>query len=240
MTKSEKIEIINDTLKKYFANPSNPREVPAKDLMPEFIKAGVFTADRKGGLPIRSLLRDLDSANMLPIIPYALADRKQVNVRWYFVATEIPPNNICSKAISRKQSSSCRADSDEYYVISLCNELLNSKASQQHKFDFLKGDSGVMLPVDAYYEKLNLVIEYYESQHTESVSLFNKKKTVSGVCRDEQRKIYDERRLTELPKHGIKVIVIDYSQFGTSKKIKRDHNKDIDIIKHILIENEIL
>lgn len=240
MTKAEKIEIINDTLKKYFANPSNPREVPAKDLMPEFIKAGVFTVDRKKGLPIRSLLRDLDRANMLSIIPYALADRKQVNINWYFINTEITRNDLNVNKNTNKKASCSRTESDEYYVISLCNEVLNAKASQQHKFDFLKGDSGVRLPVDAYYEELNLVIEYYESQHTETVRLFNKKTTVSGVCRDEQRKIYDERRLTELPKHGINVVVIDYSQFGTTKKIKRNHDKDIRIVKEILMANGIL
>lgn len=133
-----------------------------------------------------------------------------------------------------------RAVSDEYYVISLCNEVLNAKASQQHKFDFLKGDSGRRLPVDAYYEKLNLVIEYHESQHTESIGFFNKKSTISGVCRDEQRRIYDKRRMTELPKHGKNVVVIDYSLFGASKKIKRNHDKDILIVKQILTDNGIL
>lgn len=98
----------------------------------------------------------------------------------------------------------------------------------------------ISLPIDAYYEHLNLVIEYHERQHTESIKFFNKKTTVSGVSRDEQRRIYDERRMTVLPKHGINVIVIDYSRFGTSKKIKRDHDKDILIIKQILVENGIL
>lgn len=240
MTTSEKITKINTTLKRYFAVASNPRKVPAKDLMPEFIKAGVFSVDRKGGLPIRSLLRELDNSNMLSAIPYALADRKQVNVNWYFVHTEFAQKDIIIEKSKDITDSNSRAESDEYYVISLCNELLNAEASQQHRFDFLKGDSGRSLPVDAYYEHLNLVIEYHERQHTESVGFFNKKTTVSGVCRDEQRKIYDERRLTELPKHGIKVIVIDYSKFGITKKIKRDHDKDIQIVKQILIENGIV
>lgn len=239
MTQSEKIRIINNTLNRYFANTSNPRKVLAKDLMPEFIRAGVFTADRKGGLPIRSLLRDLDRLNMLSLIPYAFADRKQVNVNWYFICTEFVKDDVDIEKITIKKVPNSRAESDEYYVISLCNELLNAEASQQHRFGFLKGDSGVSLPVDAYYEHLNLVIEYHESQHTESIGFFNKKTTVSGVCRDEQRRIYDERRLTELPKHGIKVVVIDYSRFGTTKKIKRNHDKDIQIVKQILEENGI-
>lgn len=147
---------------------------------------------------------------------------------------------VNTEKVRNKKVSNSRAESDEYYVISLCNEVLNAEASQQHRFDFLKGDSGISLPVDAYYEHLNLVIEYHERQHTESIKFFNKKTTVSGVSRDEQRRIYDERRMTVLPKHGINVIVIDYSRFGTSKKIKRDHDKDILIIKQILVENGIL
>lgn len=240
MKQSERIRIINETLKRYFVNINNPRMVLAKDLMPEFIKAGVFPTDHRNGLPIRTLLRDLDKANMLSLIPYAFADRKQVNVNWYFIPTEFVKNDINKEKTTNRKKSKSRAESDEYYVISLCNEVLNAEASQQHLFDFLKGDSGRRLPVDAYYEHLNLVIEYHERQHTESINFFNKKTTISGVCRDKQRKIYDERRITELPKHGIKVIIIDYSRFGTSKKIKRNHDKDILIIKKILTENGIL
>ena len=44
-----------------------------------------------------------------------------------------------------------RQSSDEHYVIDLCDEVLGLKASRQHRFDFLKGDTGVRLPVDAYY-----------------------------------------------------------------------------------------
>lgn len=240
MTQLEKIRIINDTLKRYFANINSPRKVLAKDLMPEFIKAGAFTADHRNGLPIRNLLRVLDKANMLSAIPYALADRKETNRKWYFVGIEFDQKDAINENPIYKRGSNRRTESDEYYVVSLCNEVLKVEASQQHRFDFLKGDNGRKLPVDAYYKHLNLVIEYHERQHTESVSFFNKKTTVSGVCRDEQRRIYDERRMTELPKHGIKVIVIDYTQFGTSKKIKRNHNKDIQIVKQILVENGIL
>ena len=100
-----------------------------------------------------------------------------------------------TKAIVKKHSR--RESSDEHYIIDLCDDVLDAKASRQHKFDFLRGDPnrrdplGDKLPVDAYYESLNLVIEYYERQHTESVQHFNKKSTVSGVTRDEQRRIYD-------------------------------------------------
>ncbi len=76
-----------------------------------------------------------------------------------------------------------RKDSDEFYVIDLCDEVLGLKASRQHTFDFLRGDGtpGRRLLVDAYYPELNLVVEYRERQHSESVAFFDKKNAVSGV-----------------------------------------------------------
>lgn len=92
---------------------------------------------------------------------------------------------------------------DEVYVTDLCDEVLGMKSSRQHRFPFLLGDSGVALPVDAYYEKLGLVVEYCERQHTEAVAFFDRKQTVSGVSRGEQRRIYDERRKAILPQHNV-------------------------------------
>lgn len=152
-------------------------------------------------------------------------------------------NRVKQQEVSPVKSISAshkRKDSDEYYVISLCNEVLGETASQQHKFPFLLGDSGRPLPVDAYYEKLNLVIEYYECQHTEKVSFFDRKITVSGVTRGEQRKIYDERRKVELPENGIKLIIINYTDFGPTKKIKRDHLNDLNVVRKILKEHGII
>lgn len=133
-----------------------------------------------------------------------------------------------------KSTGGGRAGSDEYYVIGLCNEALGQVGEQQYKFPFLLGDTGRALPVDAYYQDLDLVIEYYERQHTEEVKFFNRRMTVSRVSRGEQRKIYDERRRTELPKHGIKLVVISYSDFGTTKKLKREHDRDLEVVKEIL------
>lgn len=124
-------------------------------------------------------------------------------------------------------------DRDETYVIDLCDEVLGMKSSRQHRFPFLLGDSGVPLPVDAYYEKLGLVVEYCEKQHTEAVKFFDRKQTVSGVSRGEQRRIYDERRKTILPQHNIKLVNINYSdfQYDSQKRIVRNHLKDIGIVR---------
>ena len=134
-----------------------------------------------------------------------------------------------------------RNNSDEDYVIGLCDEILGTSAFRQHRFPFLTGDSGRTLPVDAYYPSLNLVVEYYESQHTESGFFDHKDKlTVSGVDRGEQRRIYDERRRTVLPKHGIKLVIINYTDFGTRKKLLRNHDKDLEIVKSVLRLNRIV
>lgn len=92
-------------------------------------------------------------------------------------------------------------------------------------------DTGVKLPVDAYYKDLNLVVEYYEKQHTESVKIFNRM-TISGVSRDEQRRIYDERRKEVLPQHGINVVVISYSdfKFDSRMRIIRNEKEDLEIV----------
>lgn len=132
-----------------------------------------------------------------------------------------------------------RSRSDEHYVIDLCDEILGQTASRQHRFDFLRGDTGMTLPVDAYYLSRKLVIEYHESQHSESTPFFDKKQTASGVSRGEQRRIYDQRRQEVLPKHGIKVVVIPYTAFGTTKKIVRNPQSDKLVIMRILRENGI-
>ena len=120
---------------------------------------------------------------------------------------------------------------DEQYVIDLCDRVLKHKASRQYRFDFLCGDTGVKLPVDAYYKDLNLVVEYYEKQHTESVKIFNRM-TISGVSRDEQRRIYDERRKEVLPQHGINVVVISYSdfKFDSRMRIIGNEKEDLEIV----------
>lgn len=156
------------------------------------------------------------------------------------VTTAPTPLPVIPTVKAEKPASGGRATSDEYYVVGLCNEVLGLTAQQQYKFPFLLGDIGRALPVDAYYESLNLVVEYYEKQHTESVRFFDKKMTVSGVSRGEQRKIYDERRRTELPKHGIKLVVINYTDFGESKKLLRNHAHDIEVVRRLLKANKVI
>lgn len=147
-------------------------------------------------------------------------------------ALQEKPTSIIKQTTQKTKPTSVRSASDEGYVIDLCDEVLKLKALRQHRFDFLKGDSGTKLPVDAYYHSLNLVVEFKEKQHTEEVKFFDRRQTVSGVGRGEQRKLYDQRRREVLLKKGIKLIELDYSDFEhtSSKKLLRNKTMDLKVI----------
>jgi hypothetical protein len=110
---------------------------------------------------------------------------------------------------------------DENYIIDLCDLILKEQGFRQHRFDFLRGDSGRRLPVDAFYAEHNLVVEFHEKQHTEGVPFFDKRATVSGVSRGEQRRIYDQRRREVLPENGIKLISFSIQEFPYTRCKKR-------------------
>lgn len=131
--------------------------------------------------------------------------------------------------------------SDESYVIGLCDRAIGVRASRHHTFEFLRGDPGPHaqgrpLPVDAYYAELKLVVEYCERQHTEDVRFFNRRMTVSGVNRGEQRASYDQRRRDVLPQHGIRLIELHYTDFRhtSNKRLVRDRDADLQIIRRKL------
>ena len=135
-----------------------------------------------------------------------------------------------------QQSSDSRIDSDEGYVIDLCDAFLGQKAARQHCFDFLRGDEGSrgtsrMLPVDARYPQISLVIEYRERQHSEAVQFFDRKETVSGMSRGDQRRLYDQRRREVLPVHGINLVEFDFFDFshGSNRRLRREA-ADADIV----------
>jgi hypothetical protein len=170
-----------------------------------------------------------------------LIKSKQIKVIDESFASRI---TIKSKIVSTKNvkttTKTSNADKDENYVLDLCDKVLDSISSRQHKFDFLLGDKNkngiaTKLPVDSFYENLKLVIEYRERQHTECVTFFDKpnRKTISGVHRGEQRKIYDERRRQVLPKNKINLIEFSYSDFNydKQKRIIKNSELDLEIIK---------
>lgn len=131
-----------------------------------------------------------------------------------------------------------RADSDEHYVLDLCDEVIGTPSERQATFPWLVGDVSPKtgrarrLPVDGYWPVLKLVVEFQEKQHTEAVPLFDRRATVSGVPRGEQRRLYDQRKAETLPQHGIRVVVIHKFEFMTrSDRIVRDHERDIAVVR---------
>ncbi|NPD47610.1 mismatch-specific DNA-glycosylase [Lentimicrobium sp. S6] len=105
MVDSEKIRQINKVVAKCFEVNTDVQKTPAKNLMPEFIKAGIFNKDQRGGLPIREILRELDTRNELSRIPYVLPERKKVNTYWYFVPIHNAINNDKSQLIEANMES---------------------------------------------------------------------------------------------------------------------------------------
>lgn len=249
----DKVPQINKVLEEYFKLNKSVGIIPAKDLMPIFIKAGVFVKDEKGGLPIRKVLRALDEKKQLNLIAFIYPVRKLKNTNWFFKRVEYKPSaalHIEEKKITlgaKKPGS--RKDSDEYYVIDLCDKALGQVGLRQYRFPFLLGDANkkgrrASLPIDVYYHDLNLVIEFQEIQHSKSVRHFDKPDvlTVSGVHRGEQRKIYDQRKLEVLPNHGIRLLQIPYSLFTCIRQnsIVRDSINDLLVIKDFLTKHHIL
>jgi hypothetical protein len=145
-------------------------------------------------------------------------------------------------AVQKAATSGKRTNSDEAYILDLCDSVLKLKGIRQHRFDFLKGDTGVRLPVDIYYPQLNLVIEYREKQHTEEVKFFDKRVTASGITRGEQRKKYDALRRQLLPKNGIILIELGYDDFEHmgAKRLVRNIKVDLLVLrKKVNSQNKI-
>ena len=131
-----------------------------------------------------------------------------------------------------------RTDSDEYYVLDICDEILRKTGSRQHSFHFLCGDRGTRLHVDIFYQDIKLVIEYREKQHYKDVTFFDKpdKMTASGVPRNIQRRIYDKRREEVLPKNGIEIVIIPYFELDSKNngKLNRNYEYDKSVISRLL------
>lgn len=131
-----------------------------------------------------------------------------------------------------------RADSDEHYVLDLCDEVLGVAGLRQATFDWLRGDPspnrplGTKLPVDSYWSTLGLVVEFQEKQHTEAVPFFDRRQTVSGVGRGEQRRRYDQRKVELIPSNGLRLVVIHKAEFAVrASRIARSHEHDLAVVR---------
>ncbi len=89
-----KLTQINLVLKDYFDLNKNVKIVPAKNMMPYFVLAGIFSKDEKNGLPIHYLLKKLESQDLLWQIPFATAIKKEVYTKWVFENKNITTEKI--------------------------------------------------------------------------------------------------------------------------------------------------
>jgi hypothetical protein len=217
--------------------------------------AGLLKDSRtRPGKPLRDLLRRGD----------ILGQRQEVNGRWFIDQTRgvelcVEPaalstpiiDDLCDKqptapAAAPASSGGSRARrsrsaSDEAYVIDLCDEVFEETAIRQHAFSWLLGDPGPggrrsCLPVDGYYPAHSVVVEYRERQHFEVVPFFDRRPTVSGVGRGEQRRIYDARREEQIPKHGLRLVIIAVKHLDVDRRgrLLRNWQSDLAVVKRLL------
>ena len=79
------IESINNAVEMFFNEYPSINTAKPKDLMPICIRTGMFNKDHRAGLPLRKILRELDKAEKLHLIPSLVAERKEKNIYWSFI-----------------------------------------------------------------------------------------------------------------------------------------------------------
>lgn len=135
-----------------------------------------------------------------------------------------------------------RSKSDEKYILDLAAEVLAEPDYRwQHRFPTLLGDPGQdgrrrPLPVDGYFPRHRLVIEYWEKQHSAPVPIMDEGTTVSGISRGHQRRLYDQRRQAWAKANGLRFVILDYRGFETNQqgRLQRDPARDRQIIADAL------
>jgi diadenosine tetraphosphate (Ap4A) HIT family hydrolase len=131
-----------------------------------------------------------------------------------------------------------RTESDEKYILDLVAEVLAEPDYRwQHRFPTLLGDPGAdgkrrPLPVDGYFPRHRLVVEYWEKQHSAPVPIMDEGMTVSGVSRGDQRRLYDLRRQAWAEANGLRLLILDYRGFETDEqgRLQRDPARDRQLI----------
>lgn len=234
----EVVKKINEASTRYFEVKSKVDWIPAKKLMPALIKAGVFVKDERKGLPLRKVLRKLEEKGDLDKIPTLHAEHGVDATYWYFVregATYTPKEPI--PVITKKEQHFLNiTNSDEYYLVALCDNLLGQQASRKHTFDSLvgnlhkRGKGRTKLPVDAYYEDLKLVVEFYKT--TEDLANLDEEEQ----ARISQIKYYDDLKKKAVLKKELSFVTINYTSFKTDQnhKLIRDTTSDKQILTKAL------
>jgi len=227
----ESISKVNETITSYFNAHPTVDWIPVKKIMPALIEAGIFTKDEKNGLPMRKVLRRLDDQSALAKIPSVHAERKAEAVYWYFVKegktfTSQEDGNTITK---KEQKAIDYKNSDQYYLISLCDELVGQEASREHTFDTLvgnlhkRGKGRTKLPLDAYYEDLKLVIELRRDRDPSEELDINEQERVDQVT------YYNELKKKAVLKKELRLMEIKYASFDTDAHGALLKNKEQDV-----------
>jgi len=135
-----------------------------------------------------------------------------------------------------------RTESDEKYILDLVAEVLTEPDYRwQHRFPTLLGDPGKdgkqrTLPVDGYFPRHRLIVEYWEKQHSAPVPIMDEGMTVSGISRGHQRRAYDQRRQAWADAHRLRLVILDYRGFETDElgRLRRDPAHDRQIVAQAL------
>lgn len=234
----ENIAKINKIITQYFEAHASVDWIPVKTIMPALVEAGIFEKDVKKGFPMRKVLRRLDQKSELGKIPSAHAERRTENTYWYLVrdGKQYTPKEVIPEISKKEQNLLDILNSDENYLINLCDELLGKEASRKHTFDTLvgnlhkRGKGRTKLPLDAYYKDLKLVIEFFKQ--TSTVSELDEKEQ----ARLAQIKYYDELKKEAVLAKSMRYMKINFAQFecDENNKLIRNTANDKIVLKGIL------
>ena len=111
---------------------------------------------------------------------------------------------------------------NEQRVINLVIRILRAKDVQRNRgvFDWLRGNTGMKLRVDAYFPNEKLVLEYHGVQHFKANKHMDRRK---GRAR--QRRKYTQMRQKLIPAHNLKLLEIRYDEPITKKHLKEKLSK---------------
>ena len=135
-----------------------------------------------------------------------------------------------------------RTQSDEKYILDLVAEVLAEPEYRwQHRFPTLLGDPGPdgrrkPLPVDGYFPRHRLIVEYWERQHSAPVPIMDEGPIISGMSRGHQRRHYDRRRQEWADANDMRFVILDYRGFATDPegRLQRDSIRDRTIVAEAL------